>query len=136
MLPSRNDIGAYISPRRALAVQDATAGAIPGPGIDRSGFDSCVLHVAVGTASGTPDSFSVAGKLQESDDNSAFSDIAGASIAAIATDASEAHVNVNLAGCKQYVRAVVTPAFVNGTSPKIEVAATIVLGGAHTLPTT
>jgi hypothetical protein len=45
-------------------------------------------------------------------------------------------VNVNLAGCKQYVRAVVTPAFVNGTSPKIEVAAVIVLGGAHTLPTT
>jgi len=140
MTPSHNDIGAFISVRRAIPPQAAAAGAISGDsntGIDRSGFQSCVLHVGTGATSGTPDSFSVAGKLQESDSAATgYTDITDAAITSITTENSAAKVNVDLSGCKQYIRAVVTPAFVNGSTPKVGVEAVIVLGGSANLPTT
>jgi hypothetical protein len=136
----KKNSGASFKALKAIPPQDAAAGAISGnsdAGHDRTGFGSCQLHVAVGAASGTPDSFSVAGKLQESDSESTgYTDISGAAITSITADNGEARVNVDLSGCKKYIRAVVTPAFVNGTSPKVEVAATIVLGGPDTVPYT
>lgn len=83
------------------------AGTYNGTGIDTRGFNAIQFDVAVGdiAAGGTIDV-----KIQESDDNSAFSDIAGAAIVQlIATDDNKIPtIDVKLGGTsvrKRYVRA-------------------------------
>lgn len=138
MHPSRNNIGAFVDPDVGITPRAPTASgtAIKGSAIDRTGFDSCVLVVQTGQDSGTPDSFSVAGKLQHSDTTTDgdFTDLTGAAIAAITTEDALAEVDVNLADAKQYVRAVVTPTYVGGTTPSVLLSAAVIKGGARNPP--
>jgi hypothetical protein len=138
MHPSRNDIGAFIDPDIGVTPRAPTASAtaINGSAIDRTGFDSCVLAVFTGATAGTPDSFSVAGKLQHSDTTTDgdFSDFTGASITAITAAGTLAEVDVNLADAKQYVRAVVTPTYVGGSTPSVQLGALVIKGGARNPP--
>ena len=109
----------------------AAAGAITGATVDTRGFGDAMAIVTVGVTSGTPDSFTVAAKLQESADDSSWADITGATITTVTAASKTAEINVELAkkaASKRYIRAVVTPAFVGGTSPKIGVGAIVVLG--------
>ncbi len=131
------DIGAYALPQIGIPSTNSAAATTDGTAIDRmtqgadQGWLSCILAFNVGSASGTPDSFTADCKLQESDaSGSGFTDITGAAVTQ-RTAAGQGFVNVNLKGCKRYIRATVTVAFVNGTSPRLPVAATIVLGGAR-----
>lgn len=135
--------GDLVKMLKAVPPQDAAAGAIEGGGIDRSKYLSAALHVAVGAASGTPDSFSVTAKVQHSSDDASadpYADYIGPEsanvedITAIVADNGQTQLNINLSKAKKYVRAVVTVAFVSGSTPKIEVAATWAFGGAETLP--
>jgi len=132
----QRNIGSHVKVLNAVPPQDAAAGAINGTGIDRTPYESAVLHLAVKDASGTPSAQSVPAKVQHSDDDSTYVDVTGATIAALTTDNAQASLKINLAGYKKFVRAVVTPAFTGGTTPKIEVVATWVFGGPTVIPTT
>jgi len=134
------NIGAHLLSKIGVVPAARTAGATNGTGINRLGHQSCVLAVKTGASSGTPDSFTVAGKLQHSADNSKWADytdpITGnvVAITALAAANSIAEVDADLSGAKLYIRAVVTAAFVGGTTPAINCDATILLGGSAELP--
>lgn len=134
----RNNIGAFIALAIGVTPRAPTASgtAIKGTALDRTGFDSCTLALQTGATSGTPDSFSVAAKLQHSDTTTDgdFTDITGAAVTPITAANAIASVDVNLAGVKKYIRAVVTPTYVGGTTPSVLLSAAIVEGGAQSLP--
>lgn len=135
MFPSH--LGAYVDVVAAIDPQAASAGAINGSAIDRIDYGSCVVQAANGEATGTPDSYTVDVKLQESADGSTgWADITGAAIDQIDADSGDESVDVDLRTCKKYVRAVVTVAFTGGTTPTVPVAVSIVFGGARELPVT
>src|SRR4051812_876213 len=83
----------------------ATASA-NGTGVDTQGYTDAVVVLEVGTVSGTTPTLNV--KVQESDDNSTFSDVTGATFTQVtATGSSQvlrvAELNV---GRKRYLRTV------------------------------
>lgn len=129
------DVGHEIKFNRAISPHNDDGTGENGAAINRQGYQSALLAVDVGATEGTPDSFTVDVLLQESADGSTgwteVDDSAITTITAINTSQVKA---VNLAGLKQYVRAVAAVEFVNGTSPKVLMAASLILGGADTLP--
>jgi len=131
----QKDIGSFINAVVGTVPTTASAGAINGSSIDRQGYQSCALHVSGGAATGTPTSLTIASKIQESSTGSSgWTDVSGAAITTSAAASTDAEADVDLSGVKRYVRVVTTVAFVGGTSPAIPVAASVVLGGAVTLP--
>lgn len=126
--------GALSTAKRAISPQ-ALSGttAANGTGIDRSGYDSLKIIGSTGASTGTPSSFTVTFKLQDSADNSTFTDVSGQSFTITAVN-DENTLNVNLIGLNQYVRVVMTPAFSGGSSPTVLAAAALTLGGAAVLP--
>lgn len=139
--PNVSNIGAYLAPKLALAPQSSVAATITtGPGIDRDGYNSCVLSMSSGASTGSPTGQSHTCKLQDSADNSTFADYKpdGVNVAttpAITADNTLAKVNVDLAMARRYVKAVPTLAFTGGTSPAQLVSAQVTLGGAVNKPT-
>lgn len=126
------DIGALIAPKQAVAPQSASA-VVNGGGIDRSNYLSATIAGLVGAASGSPTAVAVAFKLQHSPDNSTWTDVSGATVTANAAS-TEVDVDVDLSELDQYVRVVATPTLTGGTSPAVQVAAALILGGANELP--
>lgn len=112
---------------QSLAPAARTASA-NGTGVDLQGFEAALVVLSPGTITDgthTP-------KLQESDDNSSFSDVAAADlIGSFAALASNTIQKVGYKGAKRYVRAVVT---VSGATTGGVYAATIVKGNARTAP--
>lgn len=136
-----HDIGAHIKLFSASAPADSAAATITGTTIDRATpggtlYLSGVAHVQLGSASGTPDSFTVTSKLQHSDTTTSgdFVDVTGATGTTLTADASQTQFDFDCVGLKRYIRLILVVTFVNGTSPKIEVASTIALGGADHEP--
>lgn len=127
------DLGGYVNTLREASPQ-AISTALNGVGIDRLSYLGAVFAIEVGATTGTPTSFTVDAKLQESADNTTFTDIAGATMTQITAANSHGEINLNLAGIKRYIRAVITPAFVGGTAPTVLVGASCVLGQASSLP--
>jgi hypothetical protein len=135
------NIGALIKSIKGINPANAAAGTTNGAAIDRAGvqgknfFQSCVLKGACGAATGAPTTQSVNQKLQDSADGSTgWADIAGAAIAALVADNTEAQVDVDLSGAKRFIRVVSLVAFTGGTSPAIPVSAEVILGPAMELP--
>lgn len=135
------DSGSLILPKIGVVPTNSGAATTNGAAIDRmpaasrAGYLSATLHFVVGAPSGTPDSFTANAKLQESADGSTgWTDITDGAVTQRTAAGTEAEVNVSLAPIKRYIRAVVVVAFVNGTSPALPVAASVVLGGATELP--
>src|SRR5690242_5947131 len=95
-----------ISPVQTLAAAARTASA-NGSGVDLAKYESAAVVFNVGTITDgthTP-------KLQESDDNSTFSDVAaGDQSGTLAALASSTLQSVGYVGRKRYIRAVVTVA--------------------------
>lgn len=114
--------------------QAAAAGAINGTAIDTQGFGDAMVVVQVGATTGTPTSFTVNAKIQESADGSTgWVDVTGDTIAAVIAANKTAEINVALrsrVAALRYFRVVLTPAFVAGTSPTIGVSALALLGAA------
>jgi hypothetical protein len=112
-----------------------------GTGVDRTGFASCVLQAMAGPTSGTPTTQTCDVKLQHSDaSGSGYVDFqpggvaaAGAVAQLTAADTSKRKA-INLAGAKQYIRVAAVTAFTGGTTPTFASSASLVLGGADTLP--
>lgn len=116
----------------ALAPENSAAGTTDGAAIDGSGFRSAELFVHTGAVSGSPTAVSVQVKLQESDDASTWSDIAGAT--ATLSGANQSGSVAVHSITKRYLRAVRTVSFTGGTSPAVLNAAVVVLGDARVRP--
>lgn len=140
------DIGHYLKIVNGggsiLGPGDADAD-IEGAAIDRSGFLSGVFAVHYGIDGPSIDGqLGITAKIQESADNSDWSDVSGATIAlACVTLAASnvpisaiAEVNVDFSSLEKYVRAVVTPARSSAESDTVVVGITAILGGADVLP--
>jgi hypothetical protein len=119
----------------SLRPQAAAAGTINGTGADTSGYNSAMLVLEAGAVAGSPTAQTLDVKVQESDDNSTFTDVTGWSLAQI-TAANQSRV-LRLDGLdarKRYVRAVAVVGFTGGTSPTWQIAAEILLGRAYQEP--
>jgi len=103
--------------------------------LSRAGYGSATFTFLTGAASGSPTAISVACKVQTGDaaNGSDMADISGAT-ATITAENTAAEINVDLSGCKKYVRAYLTVTLTGGTSPTILVAATAALGDAEYKP--
>lgn len=128
-MPWRADLDNDISIATSLTTQAARTTSANGTGVDLSGFRAAAVFFMVGAITDgthTP-------KLQESDDNSSFSDVAAAdqdgTLAALTANTNQ---KVSYKGRKRYIRAVVT---VTG-SPSTGgfYTATVIRGGARSLP--
>jgi hypothetical protein len=138
------DIGELLSVRQTVAAQSFTgSSAVNGTAIDRYTLgdpQSCVLHTMGGALSGAPSSFTLTPQLQSAPDNGsgapgtwAAYGSAGTALTAASTEMSQ---SIDLNGANRWIRAVLTPAFVGGTSPAFLASAVIVFGGAQELPAT
>jgi len=128
----------FDSVKTKLAIAPIAQGASAATGvvIDTLGFNSAMVHVSVGAATGTPDSYSVACKVQEcATSGGSYADISGAT-ASLVADGTSAQIRIEgLNGTRaRYIKVIMTPAFVNGTSPKALIGATAVLGNAQNKP--
>lgn len=142
MNPKSNAGAAIKLLKGGVAPQLAAAGTVTGSWLDVRGYESCVLSVFTGAIAGTPSAQTVDCKLQYSNDGSnslgdyapptPYPGTATAAIAQITAANTEKHVNVNLAGAN-YVRAVATVAFTDGTSPTIGLAVAVALTGPTNL---
>jgi hypothetical protein len=114
---------------------NSTAATINGDAIDRFGSAprggmSAALRVQCGSPTGSPSSFTVNAKLQDSADGTTDWQDIGSSITALTTANSGANAaSINLNDKRRHIRAVVVVAFVSGTVPAIPVSATIAFGG-------
>jgi hypothetical protein len=143
--PHLRNIGSYLKPVHTLSPAASSAGARNGSAVDRLGYESAQIVVQTGATTGTPTSFTVDAKIQDSADGStgwadytAPGATAVAALTTLITADSTAKFNVDLSGAKRYVRVVQTIAFVAGTSPTLLNNAAVVLGGAvsvNALPT-
>ncbi len=127
------NIGGYLVEAVGLVPLDNAAGTRNGTAIDRKPagsnveMDSCRLTVQTGTLTGAPSAQTVDVKLQDSADGStgwADLDPAAAITQIVAADIIE-HVDVDLAGAKQFVRVVEVVALTGGSTPSIIASSTI-----------
>jgi hypothetical protein len=115
-----------------LRPQSLGSGATNGTGVDTQGYNDAMVVLETGAVSGTSPTLDV--KLQESDDNSTFADISGATFTQVtAANSSQvmrlAELNVTR---KRYIRAVGT---VGGSStPTVIAGVEILLGQAASRP--
>jgi hypothetical protein len=127
---------------RPVAQVAAASFSKKGSGVDLQGKQSFVWHTLAGGTTGTPDSFSVNGKLQHSDVDSdlSYEDVvanpqnASVAITAITAVDTDRRVEIDARGLKRYVRPVYTVAFVAGTTPAVLLASTIVTGDSVIKP--
>lgn len=142
---STQDIGSELK-SRACGLASATAGgtgdgtAVTGATIDRAGFGSAQL-VAAYKASLTADkTLSIAAEIQDSADGTNWNTATALYTSTVvetgvATNkVGEKRTNIDLSGYARYVRVNFTPDLSNSGTDTAIVAATLVLGGATTLP--
>lgn len=117
-----------------------SAGTLNGAAIDQGAstsekHDEALFIFETGAVAGTPDSFTVVAKLQDSADNSSWSDVTDLNI--IAEEAATVTISAantiktfalrNVYGLRRYYRLVLTVAFVNGSSPTVFTNASVLL---------
>jgi hypothetical protein len=106
--------------------------------IDTQGYNSAVVVVTNGAATGSPTSYTVDAKVQHSDTSGGtYTDVSGAAITQITADNKIATIRLEGLGgasVKRFIKVVVTPALTGGTSPKALIAATVHLGRAFKEP--
>lgn len=125
-----------VVPMLLPTITPLSAGDENGLVIDRVNFLSGVFGLAVGAASGTPTSFTVSVRLQTGDlsngtDMADFIPCQQATVissADLIADDTFNFTNADIIGAKKFIRAVVTVAFVAGTTPAIPVNAFLALG--------
>ncbi len=133
------NIGAYLDATNlstGMIVKNSAAETIDGVGIDRLGKNSCVVWARAGVASPAPSSFTFDVHLEESDaQGSGFADpTATHDLTQIVADSTGAYIDVDLSSFKRYIRIESVVTLTGGSSPKLPIAAGIILGGADTLP--
>ena len=134
---TKRDIWRLCTSAGGINPADSVAATINGAAVDVTfsggGGASVFIAVQCGAASGSPSSFTVDAKIQDSADGSTgWADLGTGSVATTLTadDTFSQSAGINLTpGNKGFIRSVVTVAFVAGTTPKIEVGATLIIGG-------
>lgn len=134
-------VGLEVATRIGVDPSARSAGADNGTGIDRQGFNSCVLVAQAGAVTGAPSAQTLAVKLQHSDaQGSGFVDFTpdgtapSGAVAQVTAASSVKKRSINLRTAKRYIRAVATVGFTGGTTPTLNSSALIVLGGADVVP--
>jgi hypothetical protein len=121
------------------AAQPAAAGfSLLGISVDRGreGFESAMLIVSTGLATGTPSAVSITARLQDSADGTTFADVPvsesplnPAVQLVVGAVSSRGYLPVVLTPLRRFIRVVFTVAFTGGTSPTILMDAKWLLGG-------
>lgn len=121
-----------------LVVQSGATATTKGTEIDRFNYRDAIIHANVANATGTPTKTAVNFKLQHSDTTTDGDfvdvDIQGIESTFAVDKEGEAELHVNLDGFKQYIRVVATAALTGGTTPKVDVIGTVVLGNMVSNP--
>jgi hypothetical protein len=129
------DIKSDLGVSQSIAPQAVTA-TTNGTGIDLQGFNAALAVIDLGTFGGTTPTATIA--IQESADNSTFTDVANADLlggdqlAEIDTSNDVAVYKRGYKGTKRYLRVAVTA--IGGTSPSLPMAAQIIRGHANDAP--
>lgn len=119
-----------VDPIAADSVQTSAA-------IDTMGYNTGVVTVNNGAATGTPTSYTVDAKVQHCDTSGgSYADVAGAAITQITANGKIATIRLEGLGTdiKRYIKVLVTPALTGGTSPKCLIAAAVQLARGYTEP--
>jgi hypothetical protein len=139
MHPFFTDIGSQLAVSQNV-LNTAAASEIDGDALeinDANGafeYQSGVIMLATGAATGSPSAVSVVATLQDSEDGLtgwATVDTLPQTPPQVTIGASaQASANVNLRGARQYIRLAVVPTFTGGTVPAIPISAVLVVGGS------
>lgn len=120
-----------------------------GDAIDREGYLSAVLGVSLGAANGTPTGITVKVTFTECDTESGSytpvadklvvpgktTDDTGAVTIEADPAGSELHnIDIDLVGCKQFIKATVAVEYTSGTSPSCTATCAIALGDKNVQP--
>lgn len=128
---------------RATASPAAASFSLVGATIDRSlgGYESAMFWLFIATVTGSPTSFTVDGKLQDSADGSTWADVASdPSINTKVAFTQRTAINTqdwfstDLSRLRRYVRLVFTVATVGGTTPTVLLDAKAMLAGGVRQP--
>lgn len=130
-----NTINSFLSIAPQTVGAGATAASATGVGFDRLGYESAVFVFGNCQPLGTPLGVTVTCKVQDSSDNSTYTDITDASSAHNVTNTyTETEIAIDLKPVARYVRGVVTVQFNGGTGPYAIVDAHGIMGSAKTYP--
>lgn len=128
---------------RASAQAAAASFSLTGLTFDRANgdFQSLLAGVFLGAATGSPSAVSVTAKLQESADDSTWTDVDDDDInstvqVAVTAVNSQGFMAIDASRLKRYVRLVFTVAFTGGSSPTILMDAKFMVGGSVSIPPT
>ena len=103
-----------------------------GSGVDLRNFDGAMIVFQAGTTDTGSGNETYTPSVEESDDNSVFSAVAGSDLeGALVNMTANSVQRVGYKGSKRYVRAVLT---LGGTTPSIDAAALVVRGLPHHAP--
>jgi hypothetical protein len=132
-----NDLASSIKSVTALQAQvlSGEAAAVYGPKIDRLGYEAAVISVQTGTPSGSPSNVGVVVKMQSMSGEVDWADVTSQTTTISGEALPHQHeIDYDLKSSERYIRAVATPHFTGGSAPKIELAATCVLGEPRVMP--
>lgn len=126
-MPQRNQIQETTLSLAAVNPVGQAAGSPTGIAIDKLAYDEfreVLTVVQTGAATGTPTSYTVDAKIQESaTSGGTYTDVVGATITQITADSQKAEIYWNPKKLtKRFFRLLVTTAFTGGTSPTVPVA--------------
>ncbi len=136
-------VGPEVATRIGIDPSARSAGTATGTGIDRRGFNSCVLVGQTGAVTGAPSVQTVDFKLQHSDTlGGSYTDYTPSipqpsptgALAQIAAASTVKKRSIDLKTAKAFIRVSATTAFTGGTTPTLNSSALLVLGGADVLP--
>ena len=133
--PAGGTLGEQIQDTSGLDPIASTGATHNGKVLNRELFNTIVWLVQGGATTGTPTSFTVDAKVQESDasdgtgmTDAAVGDFGGVAITQQTAASFAVELESDLQKLKKFVRIVVTTAFVGGTSPTIPVDVCATLG--------
>lgn len=105
--------------------------------IDTLGYNSALIEIINGAATGSPSSYTVDAKVQHcATSGGSYTDISGAAIVQITADTKSAQIPLEGLGTSilRYIKVVITPAMTGGSSPKALVTGVALLGRAYRKP--
>lgn len=129
------DIYSGLSVSQSITSQAVTA-AVSGASADLQGYNAALFIIDIGAGTGTSPTMTI--KVQESDDDTTFTDVAladllgGDQLAQITGTTDEAVYRRGYRGTKRYVRVRVSAT--GGTSPSFPMSAVIVRGHPQDAP--
>ncbi len=122
------NIGEVVKSLTALRPQqDDGSATINGADIDRKGYKHATFLIHTGAISGTPAANTVTVNVQHASVTSTYSNVSGATGTITAAN-TDLEINVNCEALNQYVKLTETAGFTGGTTPRVFIGSTCILG--------